>query len=167
MFYEQSLQAKVCLKFIDNKQIFAVNHVEANESVLSPFELLEMKNVSFHYPGQSIPALKNVSLKIHRGDRISLVGYNGAGKTTFIKLLAFLFEPTEGDICYNGQSLSRLDAKQYWSKIGIVFQNHQEFSMSIKDNILLRDAEIDDEEQVWDALSKVGLIEKINKTSKK
>ena len=71
--------------------------------------VIEYKNVSFRYPGSSSFALKNISAVIKNGERLSVVGLNGAGKTTFIKLLCRLYEPTEGEILLNGVNIHDYD----------------------------------------------------------
>ena len=68
--------------------------------------------------------LKNVSVKIRSGEKLSIVGYNGAGKTTFIKLLCRLYEPTEGRILLNGVDISKIKYAQYIDILSVVFQDY-------------------------------------------
>ena len=119
----------------------------------------EFVNVSFQYPNTEKYVLKNVSLKIATGERLSIVGYNGAGKSTFIKLLCRLYEPTEGVILYNGIDISTINYAQYRELLSVVFQDYQLFAFSVGDNITLNG--LKNEEAVWTAIDKSGLSDKI------
>ena len=74
---------------------------------------IEFRNVSFKYPGSDIYVLKNVSAKFDEGNKYAIVGQNGSGKTTFVKLLCRLYEPTEGEIVLNGYNINEIDFKEY------------------------------------------------------
>ena len=82
---------------------------------------LEFRNVSFHYPNSEHLVLKNVSFKLGKGKKIAIVGANGAGKTTFIKLLCRLYDPTEGEILLNGIDIRKYDYDEYIRLFSIVF----------------------------------------------
>lgn len=125
---------------------------------------IEFKNVSFKYPNTEKFVLKDVSIKIESGTRLSIVGYNGAGKTTFIKLLCRLYKPTSGVIYLNGVDISTIDFDKYRDILAVIFQDYQLFSFSIKENIDL-DSEYD-ESRVNEAIEKSGLKEKIESLSK-
>lgn len=84
---------------------------------------LEFRNVSFHYPGSTKDVLKNFSIKFRIGERLAVVGKNGSGKTTFIKLLCRLYDPTEGEILMNGIDIRKFDYKEYLSLFSVVFQD--------------------------------------------
>mgnify|MGYP002752888624 CR=1 FL=1 len=118
-------------------------------------------NVSFKYPNTEKYVLKNVSVTIKSGQRLSVVGYNGAGKTTFIKLLCRLYEPTEGCILYNGTDISTLKYDQYVSLLSIVFQDYNIYSLSVRENICLAYNTID--EEVLRAIEQSGLSDKVKK----
>ena len=120
----------------------------------------EFVNVSFRYPNTENFVLKNVSLKITTGERLSIVGYNGAGKSTFIKLLCRLYEPTEGVILYNGVDISTIKYDQYRELLSVVFQDYQLFAFSVGDNITLNREK--KEEDIWTAIDKSGLRDKVS-----
>lgn len=103
---------------------------------------IEFRNVSFTYPGQKEPTLKNISVKIPFGQKISIVGENGAGKTTFVKLLTRLYDPTEGQILLNGVDI--LDYDSYMKIFAAVFQDFQLFKRSVRDNIVMGDKNVDE-----------------------
>lgn len=102
---------------------------------------IEFKNVSFKYPGTDKLILDNISIKIGEGEHLSIVGLNGAGKTTFIKLLCRLYDPTEGEILVNGINIKEYDYKQYMSLFAPVFQDFKLFAFPIEENITLKERE--------------------------
>lgn len=96
---------------------------------------IELRNVSFTYPGSNKPALTNISLVLHPGERIALVGENGAGKSTLMKLLMGLYQPTAGEIYVEGRSLNDIDRTDWYRRISTVFQDFTRFEASVRDNI--------------------------------
>lgn len=114
---------------------------------------IEFKNVSFAYGGE--PALQNVSLTIKPGEKIAVVGYNGAGKTTFVKLLMRLYDPTEGEILLDGKNIREYDLAGYRRKTGAVFQDYQIFAATLYDNVAMDTSE-GQQESVRAALAKSG-----------
>lgn len=100
----------------------------------SLFEI-EFHNVSFKYPRAEDFTLKNISVKIHPGEKISIIGLNGAGKTTFVKLLTRLYRPTEGKITLNGVDIADVDYDAYMSNIAAIFQDYRLFGISVEENI--------------------------------
>ncbi len=120
---------------------------------------IEFKNVSFKYPGTDVYALKNVSIKLNIGERLAIVGMNGSGKTTFIKLLCRLYDPNEGEILLNGIDIKKYDYKEYMNLFSIVFQDFKLFSFSLGQNVA---ASVNyDETAVTDVLEKAGLKERL------
>lgn len=96
---------------------------------------IQFNNVSFKYPGTDEFALKNVSVKVRQGEKIAIVGENGSGKTTFVKLLCRLYEPTEGEILLNGINIKKYDYLSYLSILSVVFQDFFTLSFTIGQNI--------------------------------
>lgn len=131
-FSEQSLYIEKYLKFLSREPKIVGGNV-----IPGDFESLEFKNVCFAYPfGEKHEVLSNVSLKVTKGEKIALVGYNGAGKTTFTKLVMRLYDPTGGEILYNGVNIKRLDLAAYREKIGTVFQDFKIFAASVAENVM-------------------------------
>ncbi|MBO0933582.1 ABC transporter ATP-binding protein [Fibrella aquatilis] len=93
------------------------------------------ENVGFRYKDASRWAIRNLSFTLRAGERLALVGENGAGKTTVVKLLARLYEPTEGRILLDGHDLSCYDAQALRREIGVIFQDFVKYQMSFSDNI--------------------------------
>ncbi len=96
---------------------------------------IEFRNVSFRYPGSDTYALKNVSMKFKIGQRLAVVGMNGSGKTTFIKLLCRLYDPTEGEILLNGIDIKKYDYQEYMSVFSVVFQDYSLFAYPLGQNV--------------------------------
>jgi ATP-binding cassette subfamily B protein/ATP-binding cassette subfamily C protein len=96
---------------------------------------IEFHDVSFKYPRAEDFTLKNISVKIHPGEKISIIGLNGAGKTTFVKLLTRLYKPTKGKITLNGVDINDVDYDAYMSNIAAVFQDYRLFGISVEENI--------------------------------
>ncbi len=125
---------------------------------------IEFRNVSFAYPNTGVQVLKNVSITIKAGERLSVVGLNGAGKTTFIKLLCRLYDTDEGEILIDGVNIREYDYDEYMKLFSVVFQDFRLLSFTAKDNILLGAEESD--EAVDAMFEKVGLLDKINSLPK-
>ncbi len=129
------------------------------EELKKPHEI-EFKNVSFSYPNTGVQVLKNVSIKIKAGERLSVVGLNGAGKTTFIKLLCRLYDTDEGEILLDGVNIREYEYEEYMKLFSVVFQDFRLLAFSAVDNILLGDgAPGENADKVFE---KVGLLDKVN-----
>lgn len=96
---------------------------------------IEFKNVSFKYPGSETYALKNVNLDLQVGQKLAVVGMNGSGKTTFIKLLCRLYDPCEGEIIMNDFNVRKYDYRQYLDLFSVVFQDYKLLSMALGNNV--------------------------------
>ncbi len=120
--------------------------------------LVEFDNVSFKYPGSDEYVIKNLSLKLDIGERFAIVGKNGSGKTTFIKLLCRLYDVTEGTIKLNGIDITKYDYDEYLGLFSAVFQDYQILSLKAGENIAA--SEKVDHERVQEAISRAGLSER-------
>lgn len=126
----------------------------------SGIESIEFKDVSFTYPSAEKSTIKNMSFKVNKSENIAIVGENGAGKTTAIKLLCGLYYPTSGDILINGKSNRDFSNESYFNLFSAVFQDYFFMPMTIAENI---SAEKDyDKEKLYSAFKKSGILEKIN-----
>lgn len=108
------------------------------KTVPVPFrEGFSFENVSFKYPGTEHYAIRNLSFQLNAGEKLALVGENGAGKTTLVKLLARLYEPSEGRILLDGVDIREYDLKSLRNAIGIIFQDYIRFQMKVSENIAI------------------------------
>ena len=123
------------------------------------FESLEFKNVSFAYQACDRLILDDISFKIKKGEKISIVGVNNAGKTTIVKLIERFFDIKEGEILYNGENIKEIDKKSLYDKISAVLQDISIMPFTIKENILANKAY--DKEKIDKILQEISLDEKV------
>ena len=121
---------------------------------------VEFRNVSFRYPNTDTYVLKHVNLKFKVGEKLAVVGMNGSGKTTFIKLMCRLYDPTEGEILLNGVNIKKYDYNEYMSIFSVVFQDFRLFSFSLGQNVSASASY--DREKVIECLKKAGFAERLN-----
>lgn len=119
---------------------------------------IEFKNVSFKYPGSDTYVLKNINTKLSIGKKQAFVGTNGAGKTTFVKLLCRLYDPTEGEILLNGINIKKYDYEEYMDLFSFVFQDFKLFSFTLGQNIAANTEY--DKERLEDCMKKVSFYDR-------
>ena len=120
---------------------------------------VEFRNVSFQYPGSETYALRNVSVKFKVGERLAVVGENGSGKTTFIKLLCRLYDPQEGEILLNGIDIRKYDYRDYMNVFSVVFQDFQLLSQPLGQNVA--GSREYDKERVIKSLTDAGFADRL------
>ena len=121
----------------------------------------QFENVSFKYPGAEKYALKNLNLTIRPGEKLAVVGLNGAGKSTFIKLLLRLYEPTEGRILLNGEDIAGYSRKEYYKLFSPVFQDVWMFAFPLKSNVSMKDEKVTEDNLVTKCLDDAGMTEAV------
>ncbi len=122
---------------------------------------ITFQDVTFTYPGADTPVLKGINLTVSAGTHLSVVGLNGAGKTTFIKLLCRLYDPDEGEILMDGINIKEYDYSQYMSVFAPVFQDFKLFSFSAIENLLLMEEAGEEEEMAAAGVMRwVGIYDK-------
>ena len=126
---------------------------------------IEFSNVFFTYPASDTETIRNMSFKVTKGENIAIVGENGAGKTTAIKLLCGLYYPSEGDILINGRSSKEFSSDSYFDLFSAVFQDYCFMPMTIAENITAEQSY--DKERLFAAFDKAGITNKINSLSEK
>ncbi len=120
---------------------------------------VEFRNVSFQYPDTGTYALRHVNLKFKTGEKLAVVGMNGSGKTTFIKLMCRLYDPTEGEILLNGVNIQKYDYDEYRSIFSVVFQDFRLFAFGLGQNVA---ASADyDSGHVLECLKRAGFDERL------
>lgn len=120
---------------------------------------IEFKNVSFKYPNTESYALKNINIKISNGEHLAVVGRNGSGKTTFIKLMCRLYDVTDGDILINGINIKEYSKESVISLYSVVFQDFKIFSTTLAQNISANEEY--DKERLYDALDKANIKDRV------
>lgn len=148
------------LKLFDYLDIPDAEQVGTRKINLSKPLEIEFKNVSYKYPGSDTWAVKDVSFKTEFGKSLALVGVNGSGKTTIIKLLSRLYAPVEGQILVNGIDILEYDYLDYINAISVVFQDYKLFSFTVAENIAAS-LEIDTD-KVNEAIRIVGVYERVS-----
>ena len=118
---------------------------------------VELRDVTFSYPGQERPVINHLSLTIHSGEKIALVGLNGAGKTTLVKLLSGLYKPDSGEILVDGMPTTDFNATEYLRLVGTLYQDVNILPFTIGENVSGR--EDYDRTWVWSCLEQAGLKE--------
>lgn len=126
---------------------------------------IEFKNVYFRYPSAKSDTLKNISLKINKGERLAVVGRNGSGKTTFIKLLCRLYDADKGTILVNGVDIRELSAECCRKLFSVVFQDFKLFSLSAADNLTA--GEEPDTVRLKQCLAEADVLERIERMAQK
>lgn len=120
-----------------------------------PFETLEFRHVWFSYDGRRW-ALRDVSFRLEASEKLSVLGYNGAGKSTLVKLLLGLYPADRGEILYNGVNVNRYRLEAYREKFSAAFQEYRLFSLSLAENILMRECAAQEERKLREELVRMG-----------
>ena len=123
--------------YIEAPEPFRMEGGKAIEPDTSLPYTLELRDVSFRYPNTETWALRHVNMKFQVGSRLAVVGENGSGKTTFIKLLCRLYDPTQGEILLNGIDIRKYSYRQYIDLFSVVFQDFQLLAFPLGQNCLL------------------------------
>lgn len=126
----------------------------------------EFKNVSFKYPRAEKFALRNVSITLKTGESLAVVGLNGAGKSTFIKLLMRLYEPCEGEILLNGVNIAEYDLDEYYTIFSPVFQDVELYAFPLAENVSMKTPEKTDKDIAEKSLCRAGFGEKLKTLDK-
>lgn len=167
--YENSLFTTNLMDFlsIESKVISgSITPQNVDKVLKAKVPILELKNISFHYPGQIVNVINNLSLSVKNNEKLLIVGENGVGKTTLIKLLLRLYDPIDGEITYNGYDIKNLTINEYRKLFSVILQDYNKYAFSIAENVLLSDVDIESELDIKESLTNSGLINKINKLNK-
>lgn len=157
--------------YIDNIRGFMeyepkISGSQSGKNVNKEDILLKMENVGFSYFGSEKQVLKDINISIHKGEKIALVGENGAGKSTLVKLLMRLYDPTEGKVTLNGEDVKEYAVEEYRNLFGTVFQDCKVFSLTVAENVVMREVKEEDRERIEEALKNSGVYEKVQSLPK-
>ncbi len=157
-----SIQISELRRFIELKSA-DMGRIEVNAESVD----IEFKNVTFKYDGAADNTLENFSLHIKAGEKIALVGVNGAGKTTVVKLLCGFYKPTEGEIFINGVPIGEIKKDSLMSLCSVIFQEAVTLPFTIAENVSMQEAESTDYSRVRRCLERADLMKRINKLAQK
>ena len=159
---EHSLYIEKIRTFLAYEQtvISKDNPKPLDRSIETSSVLLEMRGVSFTYPGASEPTLNDVSLTVNSGERIAIVGYNGAGKTTLVKLLMRLYDPDNGEVCFNGNDIRDYKVNEYRDLFSTLFQDYQIYAATVTENVLASDG-LPDEKRLKHSIEQGGFSDRL------
>ena len=154
--YENTLYLGTLYEFLDYQP--TVRNPAQPRTLRFPLEQgIEFRDVTFTYPGKRAPALSNVSFTLRPRQSVALVGHNGAGKSTIVKLLTRLYDPSAGQILLEGHDLRSYNLSDIYAAVGVIFQDYVTYYFSAADNIGLGRVErIDDQARIADAAAKSG-----------
>ncbi len=149
---------RTAYEFLDIKNTMYQGSLTVEKRADRNYEI-EFRDVSFRYPGAEAWALSHVSMKFRVGERLAVVGRNGSGKTTFIKLLCRLYDPTEGEILLNGIDIRKYDYAEYLSVFSVIFQDFKLFAFPLGQNVAASAAP--ERARVEECLKKAGFGERL------
>lgn len=157
-FNEHSLYIEKVRKFIEYRP-----QICGEDADVPAFESLRIKALDFGYPFSKNDkmALHGIDLEIKKGEKVAFVGYNGAGKTTLTKLLMRLYDPSSGEILYNGRNITEFAPESYREHIGAVFQDYKVFAATLAQNVMGGEYTDGDEQTVLQALGAASFDEKL------
>ena len=141
-------------KFEEGKSIPAADQYE-----------LKLENVSFRYPGAEKDIIHNLNLTVYPGEKLAIVGLNGTGKTTMVKLLCGLLDPTEGKVLLNGKDIRDFNRRSYYDLFSAVFQEFSVLDVTVAEQIAQTTENID-YDRITDCIDKAGLTDMIGKLPK-
>lgn len=152
--YEDNLYLSNLYEFLEQPSpVFAGEATSGPD----PRDGVRFENVSFTYPGADTPSLTAVNLHLRPGKKLALVGENGSGKTTLVKLLARLYEPSDGRVLLDGRDLREWDIHAVRKRVGVIFQDFVRFQLLVGENIGVGDVEKVSEEPEWKRAAELGM----------
>lgn len=156
--YDDNLYMSNLYEFLDEPVV-----VEGGQQFQGPLpdDGIRFEAVHFVYPGSDKPALQGLSLHLKPGSVLALVGQNGSGKTTFVKLLAGLYKPTAGRILLDGLDILEWDAAALKQRISIIFQDFSRYQFILGENIGVGDADKVDDEKRWEKAAQLGMASEV------
>jgi len=157
-YHEHGLYIEKMMNFMQCEPKIVDGALEAGE-----FESLCIRGLGFSYTEKAPLALDGVDIEIHRGEKIAIVGYNGAGKTTLTKLIMRLYDPTSGEVLYNGKPLCEYTVSSLRRRMAAVFQDYRIFAGSIAENVVGGEYRSENEQAVLAALKKSTFDTKLEK----
>lgn len=127
---------------------------------LEQIHTIEFRNVHFTYPNQKEEVLKGVSFTVDENQKLAIVGENGSGKTTMMKLLCRFYDPTSGEILVNGKNIKEYELNSYRKQLGAIFQDFCKYQLSMKENVMMSNLQALEQKDIYnEAVNKAGIKE--------
>lgn len=163
--HKQSLELCTLREYLDIPEPFLFE--QGKPLQVDPHETytLELKNVTFRYPGKETDTFTNFNLKIKAGEKLAIVGLNGAGKTTLVKLLCGFYDPNEGEVLLNSINIKEYNRNDYYKLFSAVFQQFSVLESTLSENVAQTYENID-MERVKEVIAKAGLTKKVESLPK-
>lgn len=133
--YEMKIYINALFELLEQEDVSRITHKDENSTNNEKFESMELRDVSFQYPQGHQNVLKNVNLKIKKGDKIAIVGHNGCGKTTLVNVILGLFESYSGEILVNEVLSSNVNRKEYFELFSCIMQDFMRYDFTLLENI--------------------------------
>lgn len=162
----QSLEINTLREFFDVPDIFRFEGGQPLPKPINGTYTIELKHVTLRYPGAMKDTLHDFNLILHAGEKLAIVGLNGAGKTSLVKIICGFYDPTEGEVLLNGINIKELNRLEYYSLFSAVFQQFSILATTVEENVAQTDIEIDTK-RVAECLALAGLTEKIESLPQK
>lgn len=128
---------------------------------------VELRDVSFSYPGSEQPIISHMNLTITAGEKLAIIGLNGAGKTTLVKLICGFYTPSEGEILFNGVNIECFERRQYYSLVSVLFQDYVLLPITVRENISSLPADRTDENRMLGAMERADFLERYERLPNK
>jgi len=153
MYVENFRKIRDYVPTISSKNDLKINNTKNN---------IRIKQLSFTYPGKRVPVLKNISMEIRHGSKVAIVGYNGVGKSTLVKLLLRFYDPDSGCIEISDINYKAVDVDMLRNRFGVLFQNYKCYALTVAENVLLDDIiDNENEKKLIVSLKYSGIYEKV------
>lgn len=154
--YSMSLHIELLFEYLD---INEHNNLETEAKVnINSIDTIELKGINYRFAKDKEYVLKNINLKLIKGESVALIGRNGSGKSTLIKIILGLYEDYEGDIIVNGVDLRSIEKKRYFELISCIFQDYIKYEASVRENVAYGNiSKLMDEEMIYESLDNSGL----------
>ena len=159
--HRESLDLAALREFVEEPELFRFEDGKPLPVKEEHLYTLELRDVSFRYPGADHDTLSHVNLTLHPGEKLAVVGRNGAGKTTLIKLLCGFYDPTEGQVLLDGEDIRQYDRRDYYRHFAAVFQQFSVLAGTMAENVAQTTGENVDRPKMWDCLERAGIADKV------
>lgn len=160
--YNNLLYVNQYFEFLNYNQKDYEKDCQKKKIAINEISKIQVKNLSFTYSGTNNVVLKNINITISKGELVGVIGENGSGKSTFLKLICGLYDNYQGEILINDVELKKIDTESLRNRISVVFQDFNKYEFTMRENIAFGNlTQLKNDEQIYSVLQNVGLKPKI------